>query len=112
MVEVKLLRRQLGITVLFVTHDQLEALSMSDEIAVMHQGRIEKLGPPSELYDHPATPFVRDFLGQTVSLRGQLATPSRDGRIALNVGDTAFYSQHHSLASLEPGAAAHLSIRP
>ena len=71
-VEVKVLQQQLGITVLFVTHDQVEALSMSDGIAVMNQGRVEQVGPPSELYDHPASPFVRDFLGQTVRLPGQL----------------------------------------
>jgi ABC-type Fe3+/spermidine/putrescine transport system ATPase subunit len=69
-VEVKLLQQRLGITVLFVTHDQLEALSMSDFIAVMNQGHVEQVGPPSELYDHPASPFVRDFLGQTVKLSG------------------------------------------
>jgi iron(III) transport system ATP-binding protein len=69
-VEVKLLQQRLGITVLFVTHDQLEALSMSDYIAVMNQGHVEQVGPPSELYDYPASSFVRDFLGQTVKLPG------------------------------------------
>jgi ABC-type Fe3+/spermidine/putrescine transport system ATPase subunit len=69
-VEVKLLQQRLGITVLFVTHDQLEALSMSDQIGVMNQGQLEQVGPPSELYDTPASPFVRDFLGQTVKLPG------------------------------------------
>jgi ABC-type Fe3+/spermidine/putrescine transport system ATPase subunit len=71
-VEVKLLQQQLGITVLFVTHDQVEALSMSDEIAVMNQGHVEQVGPPSELYDHPASEFVRDFLGQTINLPGNV----------------------------------------
>jgi ABC-type Fe3+/spermidine/putrescine transport system ATPase subunit len=69
-VEVKLLQQRLGITVLFVTHDQVEALSMSDYIAVMNQGHVEQVGPPSELYDRPASAFVRDFLGQTVKLAG------------------------------------------
>jgi ABC-type Fe3+/spermidine/putrescine transport system ATPase subunit len=71
-VEVKLLQQKLGITVLFVTHDQVEALSMSDEIAVMNQGQVEQVGPPSELYDHPASEFVRDFLGQTINLPGNV----------------------------------------
>jgi len=70
--EVKLLQQRLGITVLFVTHDQLEALSMSDQIGVMNQGQLEQVGAPSELYDTPASPFVRDFLGQTVRLPGNL----------------------------------------
>ncbi len=64
--EVKLLQRRLGITVLFVTHDQVEALSLSDRIAVMQRGRVEQVGPPRRLYERPDSPFVRDFLGQTV----------------------------------------------
>jgi ABC-type Fe3+/spermidine/putrescine transport system ATPase subunit len=71
-VEVKLLQQRLGISVLFVTHDQLEALSMSDQIGVMNQGQLEQVGPPSELYDAPGSPFVRDFLGHTVKLPGDL----------------------------------------
>jgi ABC-type Fe3+/spermidine/putrescine transport system ATPase subunit len=74
-VEVRVLARRLGITVLFVTHDQIEALTLSDRIAVMNAGRIEQIGTPAELYDRPATPFVRDFLGQTVAIRGQVLRP-------------------------------------
>jgi ABC-type Fe3+/spermidine/putrescine transport system ATPase subunit len=111
-VELKLLQQRLGISVVFVTHDQLEALSMSDEIAVMNQGRVEQVGSPSELYDQPASPFVRDFLGQTVSLRGQLTPSAPQGCVGLSVQGTSFYSRHHSLAALEPGAPVHLSIRP
>src|SRR5688500_20177150 len=69
-IELKLLQRRLGITVLFVTHDQIEALSLSDRIAVMQRGRVEQVGAPRELYERPASAFVRDFLGQTVILRG------------------------------------------
>src|SRR2546426_10825601 len=75
-IELKLLQRRLGITVLFVTHDQIEALSLSDRIAVMQRGRVEQVGPPRSLYEHPASAFVRDFLGQTVILPGRVA-PSR-----------------------------------
>ena len=71
-VEVKLLQRRLEITVLFVTHDQTEALSLSDRIAVMHLGGPSSLVRPAALYDEPASPFVRDFLGQTVRLAGEL----------------------------------------
>jgi ABC-type Fe3+/spermidine/putrescine transport system ATPase subunit len=71
-VEVRLLQQRLGITVLFVTHDQVEALSMSDQIAVLNQGHVEQVGLPSELYDRPASTFVRDFLGQTISLPGNV----------------------------------------
>jgi ABC-type Fe3+/spermidine/putrescine transport system ATPase subunit len=74
-IEVRLLQRSLGITVLFVTHDQIEALTLSDRIAVMNAGRIEQVGTPADLYDRPASPFVRDFLGQTVAIRGQVVRP-------------------------------------
>jgi len=75
-VEVKLLQRRLGITVLFVTHDQVEALSLSDRLAVMHRGRVEQVGSPRALYERPASAFVRDFLGQTVVLGGRVAAPA------------------------------------
>jgi ABC-type sulfate/molybdate transport systems ATPase subunit len=61
--ELKAMQRKTGITFLFVTHDQEEALSMSDHVAVMNQGRIEQFGTPEEVYLRPATPFVAGFLG-------------------------------------------------
>ncbi len=71
--ELRLLQRRLGITVLFVTHDQIEALSLSDRIAVMQRGRVEQVGPPRSLYERPASAFVRDFVGSTVILRGRVS---------------------------------------
>ena len=62
------LQRRLGISVLFVTHDQAEAMVLSDRIAVMRSGRIEQVGSPFALYEQPATPFVRDFLGRVLTL--------------------------------------------
>jgi ABC-type Fe3+/spermidine/putrescine transport system ATPase subunit len=70
--ELKALQRRLGITVLFVTHDQIEALSLSDRIAIMKFGRLEQMGSPEEVYYHPATAFVRDFLGKTFLLPGKV----------------------------------------
>jgi iron(III) transport system ATP-binding protein len=70
-VELKLLQQKLGITVIFVTHDQLEALSLSDKIAVMHAGKIEQLGIPKNIYERPRTPFVRDFIGKTLILESK-----------------------------------------
>ncbi len=64
-VELKQLQRELGITFIFVTHDQEEALTLSDRIAVFHDGRIEQLGTPRELYEQPASRFVADFVGTT-----------------------------------------------
>ena len=62
-VELKELQREVGITFVFVTHDQGEALSMSDRVAVFNHGRIEQVGSPREVYEHPATEFVAGFVG-------------------------------------------------
>ena len=70
--ELKRLQQRLGITVLFVTHDQIEALSLSDRIAIMKTGQLEQVGGPEDVYYHPATPFVRDFLGKTFLLPGKI----------------------------------------
>jgi putative spermidine/putrescine transport system ATP-binding protein len=68
--ELKALHRRLGLTLLYVTHDQEEALTMSDRIAVMRSGRIAQLGPPREIYDRPRSRFVADFIGDTNILDG------------------------------------------
>lgn len=62
-VEIRALQRQLGRTAIYVTHDQVEAMTLGDRIAVLRAGRVEQVGPPLELYDHPATAFVAGFLG-------------------------------------------------
>nr|WP_280042495.1 ABC transporter ATP-binding protein [Pseudomonas sp. Hg5Tf]MDH2559568.1 ABC transporter ATP-binding protein [Pseudomonas sp. Hg5Tf] len=72
--ELKKLQRQLGITFIFVTHDQTEALSMSDRVAVFNRGRIEQVDSPRNLYMKPATTFVAEFVGTSNVLRGELAT--------------------------------------
>ncbi|MFD8211086.1 ABC transporter ATP-binding protein [Streptomyces sp. NPDC059695] len=72
-VELKAIQREVGITFVFVTHDQEEALTMSDRIAVFHQGRIEQVAAPAEIYEHPATPFVAGFVGTSNLLRGDAA---------------------------------------
>jgi spermidine/putrescine ABC transporter ATP-binding subunit len=72
-IELKRLQGEVGITFVFVTHDQEEAMAMADRIAVMNEGRVEQLAIPGELYDEPATPFVADFIGDMSVLRGRLA---------------------------------------
>jgi len=72
-VELKALQRQLGITFVFVTHDQEEALSMSDRLIVFNQGRIEQVGTPEEIYEHPASAFVANFVGTSNMLAGAVA---------------------------------------
>jgi putative spermidine/putrescine transport system ATP-binding protein len=73
-VELKEIQRQVGITFLFVTHDQEEALTMSDRIAVFAGGRIEQVGSPAEVYEQPATPFVAGFVGTSNLLTGDAAS--------------------------------------
>jgi spermidine/putrescine transport system ATP-binding protein len=68
--ELKGIQNEVGITFVHVTHDQEEAMTMADTIAVMNRGRIEQLGPPQELYERPATAFVAGFLGVSNLLRG------------------------------------------
>jgi ABC-type Fe3+/spermidine/putrescine transport system ATPase subunit len=71
-VEIRALQRKLGLTVLYVTHDQAEAMTLSDRIAVVNSGRFEQLGTPEEVYENPATPFVAEFLGRIVSFEGRI----------------------------------------
>jgi putative spermidine/putrescine transport system ATP-binding protein len=72
-VELKALQRQVGITFIFVTHDQQEALTMSDRIAVINEGSIEQVGSPTEVYEHPATSFVAGFVGTSNLIGGEAA---------------------------------------
>jgi ABC-type Fe3+/spermidine/putrescine transport system ATPase subunit len=70
--EIRELQKKLQLTVLYVTHDQNEAMTLSDRIALVHQGRFEQVGTPTEVYETPATPFAAEFLGRTVSFEGKL----------------------------------------
>jgi spermidine/putrescine transport system ATP-binding protein len=78
-IELKRIQTEVGITFIYVTHDQEEAMTMSDRIAVMRAGRIEQLGTPEELYERPTTPFVAGFLGVSNLLEGEVA--GRDGAL-------------------------------
>ncbi len=74
-VELRQLVKRLGITTVYVTHDQLEALTMSDTVAVMEQGRIAQTAPPTDIYRHPGNRFVASFIGQTNFFSGKVTTP-------------------------------------
>jgi spermidine/putrescine transport system ATP-binding protein len=84
--ELKRIQHELRTTFVYVTHDQEEALSMSDRIAVMNDGLIEQLGVPREVYDHPATPFVADFVGVLNALELRV-DEVRDGHAVMRVSD-------------------------
>jgi spermidine/putrescine transport system ATP-binding protein len=91
-VELKALQAELGITFVFVTHDQEEALTMSDRIAVMNEGSVEQAGAPREVYEEPLTVFVADFLGVSNLLAGEAVGPDGDA-CAIRVGDRTFRAQ-------------------
>ncbi len=113
-VEMKLLQKRLGITMILVTHDQTEALSLSDRIAIMRAGRCEQLGPPQVLYRQPRTEYVRDFLGKTILLEGTVEDGSGDG-VAVRLKDTgATIVSRAPLDGPRPAAADRVSlvIRP
>ncbi len=76
--EIRRIQLELGITTIYVTHDQEEALSISDRVAVMHDGAIEQIGPPSEMYGSPATPFVAEFIG---TMNRLFVTVGDDGNV-------------------------------
>ena len=82
--ELKAIQHDLGITFVHVTHDQEEAMTMADTIAVMNRGQIEQLGAPAELYERPATAFVAGFLGVSNLLRGTVTAPDR---VRIEAGD-------------------------
>jgi ABC-type Fe3+/spermidine/putrescine transport system ATPase subunit len=86
-VELKMLQREVGVSVILVTHDQVEALSLSDRIAVMKEGRVEQVGTPLNLYEDPKTPFVRDFIGQTTTFAAHITGEGADGGIEIRVGE-------------------------
>ncbi len=113
-VELKLLQRQVGVTVILVTHDQSEALSLADRIAVMNHGRVEQVAVCAELYDAPATPFVRDFIGQTNKIPVTIAGTNGAGEIGLSVGEgkAKLYSARSMLPAATPTRSGVACIRP
>jgi putative spermidine/putrescine transport system ATP-binding protein len=107
-IEVKRLQRDYGITTILVTHDQEEALSMADRIAVMHRGRIEQMASATEIYDRPATLFVNQFVGTTNVLSGRIvATDGAGTEVALAAGVLRTPPSH-----LMKGADVIVSVRP
>ncbi len=87
--EIRRLQQRLGTTTLYVTHDQVEALTLSDRIVVMNAGQIEQIGTPEEIFGRPRTPFVADFMGFENSFEAQIEAVHEDGAVTLAVtGET------------------------
>lgn len=107
--ELKNLQKRLGITFIFVTHDQEEALSMSDRIAVMNKGRVEQIGTAAEIYHHPRTEFVASFIGETNIVEAEVLEV-REGKLLcrLEGGLDLWIRGNDSL----PGSKMLVSVRP
>ncbi|HEY4709621.1 MAG TPA: sulfate ABC transporter ATP-binding protein [Candidatus Acidoferrales bacterium] len=100
------LHDEVHITSVFVTHDQEEALEVADLVAVMNQGRVEQIGSPEDVYNHPATPFVYNFLGNVNLFHGRVD----DGKAYIqetDTGDVAFVRPHLLEITREPNGASH-----
>jgi spermidine/putrescine transport system ATP-binding protein len=108
-VELSKLHRELGLTFVMVTHDQEEALSLSDRIAVIRAGQIEQVGTPSEIYECPRTAFVADFIGDTNLFEARVV--EREGAVLRAVSDTGLAIAVQSPSSDLPEAIA-ISVRP
>ena len=108
--EIRHLHRHLGVTVVYVTHDQGEALTMSDRVAVFHQGEIQQVAPPRVLYEEPQNAFVANFIGENNRINGQLL--SRSGEhcvVRLPQGETV---EALAVQVGQPGEPVSLSVRP
>jgi putative spermidine/putrescine transport system ATP-binding protein len=106
--EIRAIQRKLGITTIYVTHDQEEALSLSDRIVVMRDGRVEQIGTPFEIYNFPKTSFVASFVGTLSILRGQVVDPGR-GTIAV---DGQEIESARGLEDAKPGETRAIALRP
>jgi putative spermidine/putrescine transport system ATP-binding protein len=108
--EIKQLQRQLKITTVYVTHDQQEALTMSDRIAVMNHGRIEQLGSPEEVYERPCNRFVADFIGESNFFEGRVIDRKEDGWVLQTV--SALRIGIPRVDQLQLGDNLQLTVRP
>jgi spermidine/putrescine transport system ATP-binding protein len=109
--ELKRIQREVGITFIYVTHDQEEALTMSDRIAVMNAGNVEQIGTPTEIYDRPATVFVASFIGQANLWAGRQTGRANRDFVEIDVlGSTLKARQGET--TIEPGGHATLMVRP
>ncbi len=106
-VELRRIQRTVGTTTIMVTHDQAEAMAMSDRIAVMHAGRIEQVGPPRTVYDHPSTSFVATFLGKTNLFDAQLEPGTNGTAIVATRGH-----RFPIVASTSTAGPIRVSLRP
>ena len=110
--ELKKLQHQLGLTFIYITHDQEEALNMSSRIAVMREGRIEQTGTPEDVYERPQTFFTAGFVGQSNLLRGCVESLEEEGRLTLRVEDVSLPAMANRHFPISQGDRLALCLRP
>jgi spermidine/putrescine transport system ATP-binding protein len=108
-IELKALQEEIGITFIYVTHDQEEALTMSDRLAVMSNGRVEQVGTPSEVYEEPATAYVADFLGVSNLMEATADGPDGKGRARVRLGE---FDLHAAKGDTDARGDVKVVIRP
>jgi ABC-type Fe3+/spermidine/putrescine transport system ATPase subunit len=114
-ISVKLLQKRLSIAMLFVTHDQIEALSLSNRIALMNFGVVQQQGEPRLLYESPVNEFVRDFVGRTLLFKGQVQTSNPSGQIAIALAgarDCVVFGRSYTPEIIKNGSSVFIAIRP
>jgi iron(III) transport system ATP-binding protein len=111
-VEIRDLQRKLNLTVLYVTHDQAEAMTLSDRIAVVNRGRFEQVGTPAEVYENPATHFAAEFLGRLVRLPGRIIKNGAGCWVEFDQGAGRSAVGGKSADSLNQGAEVEILTRP
>jgi iron(III) transport system ATP-binding protein len=112
---VKLLQKRLNIAMLFVTHDQIEALSLSNRIALMNFGVVQQQGDPRLLYEEPANEFVRDFVGRTLLFKGKVQSGNPSGQLAIaleGAPDCVVFGRTYNPDGMKGGAAVFIGVRP
>jgi ABC-type Fe3+/spermidine/putrescine transport system ATPase subunit len=114
-ISVKLLQKRLNIAMLFVTHDQIEALSLSNRIALMNFGVVQQQGDPRLLYEAPVNEFVRDFVGRTLLFKGTVHTSTPSGMIAIALAgarDCVVFGRSYNPAGVAAGESVYIGVRP
>ncbi|HSL81091.1 MAG TPA: ABC transporter ATP-binding protein [Pseudolabrys sp.] len=112
---VKLLQKRLNIAMLFVTHDQIEALSLSNRIALMNFGIVQQQGKPRLLYEKPVNEFVRDFVGRTLLFKGKVQTSNPSGQMAIALAgapDCVVFGRSYNPGGLSAGESVYIGVRP
>ncbi len=109
--EIRRLHQRLGVTMVYVTHDQSEALTMSDRIAVFHRGRIQQLDTPEQMYEYPKNAFVARFIGENNRLEGSTEATA-DGRCTIRITDSDARIEGTLVEPVRDGGAVTVSLRP